>query len=184
MRLNLITLLLACSLGLHAQDDFAICRDSGPELLRQGSASSPQTQFCIGYLYASGRGVPKDLSAAATHFRAAAEKGYTPAQAVLGVQYARGLGVAQNWTEAVRWFRKAVIGGQTGAAVNLGLCYQNGNGVPQDRQEAARWYQFAAGRGNAQGAKLLAQLNGTLPQGSVAATPQRAPAAAESRLRL
>jgi TPR repeat protein len=80
MRLNLITLLLICCLGLRAQDDFAICRNAGPEILRQRSANSPQTEFCIGYLYASGRGVAKDMGAAVTHFRAAAEKGYTPAR--------------------------------------------------------------------------------------------------------
>ena len=64
--------------------------------------------------------MPKDFSAAAAHFRAAAEKGYIPAEAVLGVHYAKGLGVAQNWTEAVRWFRNGAVGGHAGAVVNLG----------------------------------------------------------------
>ena len=179
MRLNSITLLLACCLGLRAQGDFAICRDAGPEILRQGSARSPQTDFCIGYLYAFGRGVLKDMGAAATHFRAAAEKGYTPAQAVLGVHYAKGLGVAQNWTEAVRWYRQAVIGGHAGAAVNLGQCYQNGNGVRQDRAEAAKLYRFAADRGDPSAAGLLASIGGS-PQPAAAPTnnvPQRTPAA-------
>jgi len=166
MRLDLITLLLACCLGLRAQGDFAICRDAGPGILRQGSPSSPQTEFCIGYLYAFGRGVPKDMGAAAAHFRAAAEKGYTPAQAVLGVNYAKGLGVAQNWTEAVRWYRKAVIGGHAGAAGNLGHCYQNGNGVPRDRAEAERLYRFAAAHGDPRAAGLLAELGGSPPPGS------------------
>jgi TPR repeat protein len=174
MRLNLITLLLACGLGLRAQGDFAICQNSGPELLRQGSADSPQTEFCIGYLYAFGRGVPKDMGAAASHFGAAAEKGYVPAEAVLGVSYAKGLGVAQNWTEAVLWLRKAATGGHAGAALDLGECYQNGKGVPQDRQEAARLYQFASAHGNARAALLLAKLGGAPPQALFGGSSQQA----------
>jgi TPR repeat protein len=178
MRLNVITLLLACCLGLHAQGDFAVCRDAGPGILRQGWAGSPQTQFCIGYFYAFGRGVPKDMGAAVAHIRAAAEKGYTPAQAVLGVNYAKGLGVAQNWTEAVRWFRQAVIGGHAGAAVNLGQCYQNGNGVHQDRAEAAKWYRFAAAHGDPKAAGLLAELGGSPPPALFGSSRQPAAAPA------
>jgi TPR repeat protein len=96
-----------------------------------------------------------------THFRAAADKGYAPAQAVLGVHYAKGLGVTQNWTEAARWYRKAADAGHGGAAVNLGLCYQNGNGVPQDRVEAAKWYKTAADHGDPSAAGLLAALGGS-----------------------
>jgi TPR repeat protein len=178
MRLKFITLLFSCCLGLRAQSDFAICRDAGPEILRQKPASSPQTEFCIGYLYASGRGVPKDMSAAGTHFRAAAEKGYTPAQAVLGVNYAKGIGVAQNWTEAVFWFRKAMIGGHAGAAVNLGQCFQNGNGVPRDDQEAARLYRFAAAHGDPTAAGLLAKLDGSPPAALFGGTHPQAAAPA------
>ena len=163
MRLNLIILLLACCLGLHAQGDFAICQNAGPEFFDRARPTRKPNSASV-TLYAIGRGVPKDMSAAVTHFRAAAEKGYTPAQAVLGVNYARGLGVAQNWTEAARWFRQAMIGGHAGAALNLGQCYQNGNGVPQDREQAASLYRFAAAHGDARAALLLAKLNGTPAQ--------------------
>lgn len=176
MRLNLITLVFASCAGLSAQGDFATCRDAGPAILRQGSAVSPQAEFCIGYVYAYGRGVPKDVVAAVKHFRAAAEKGYTPAQNVLGVNYAKGIGVAQNWTEAVFWFRKAVTGGHAGAAVNLGQCYQNGAGVPRDRAEAARWYRFAAAHGDPKGARLLAELNRSAPPTSSGGPSQQASA--------
>ena len=158
---NTLLLFLASIAVLRAQNDFAKCQGAGPEILRHGSASNPQTEFCIGYLYASGSGVPKDMGAATTHFRAAAERGYVPAQAVLGVHYSKGLGVRQNWTEAVNWYRKAAAGGHAGAAVNLGECYQKGTGVAQDRKEAARWYQFAADHGDPRAAGLLAELGGS-----------------------
>jgi TPR repeat protein len=152
--------LLASSALLRAQGDFGACQGAGTEILHQRAIANPQTEFCIGYLYAFGQGVPKNMATAVTHFRSAAERGFTPAQAVLGLNYAKGLGVAQNWTEAARWYRKAADGGHAGAAVNLGLCYQIGNGVPQDKAEAAKWYRFATAHGDPQAAALLTALSG------------------------
>ena len=179
MRLNTLILFLASAALLRAQNDFAVCQNTGPQLLHRGPASTPQLEFCIGYLYASGNGVPRDMGAAATHFRAAAERGYVPAQAVLGVHYSKGLGVLQNWTEAAKRFRKAAAGGHAGAAANLGQCYQNGTGVAQDRKEAAKWYEFAAAHGDPQAGGLLAKLGGSpatsAPQAfPIPATPPRA----------
>ena len=172
MRLFTVILLLACSPALRAQKDFEVCQGAGAEIIRQGDSANPQREFCIGYVYATGRGVAKDMGAAVTHFRAAADKGYAPAQAVLGLHYAKGLGVTQNWTEAARWYRKAAEAGHGGAAVNLGLCYQNGNGVPQDRKEAAKWYKIAADHGDPSAPGLLAALRGSShPAGS---PPQQA----------
>ncbi len=114
------------------------------------------------------------MRAAATHFRAAAENGYVPAQDILGVMYAKGLGVQQNWTEAVGWFRKAVNGGHVGAAFHLGQCYQNGNGVPRNPAEAARLYRFAASHGDRQAASLLAQGGGSAASASFGNSGQQA----------
>jgi TPR repeat protein len=176
MRLFAVILLLACSPVLRAQNDFEVCQGAGAEVIRQGGSANPQREFCIGYVYATGRGVAKDMGAAVPHFRAAADKGYAPAQAVLGLHYAKGLGVTQNWTEAARWYRKAADAGHGGAAVNLGLCYQNGNGVPQDRKEAAKWYKIAADHGDPSAPGLLAALRGSShPAGS---PPQQANAPA------
>jgi TPR repeat protein len=160
-----VILLLACSPALRAQadKDFQVCQGAGAEITRKGGTASPQQEFCIGYVYAFGRGVPSDMGAAVTHFRSAADKGYVPAEAILGVQYANGLGVPQNWAEAVRWYRKAADAGHGGAAANLGQCYQNGNGVPKDRNEAAKWYRIAMDHGDPHAPGLLVALNGTGP---------------------
>src|SRR5579872_5466809 len=168
MGFGITKLLLGLSVAagaVQAQGDFGVCEGAGPGLLHQRGGTNAQTEFCIGYVYAFGRGVPKDFGAAVTHFRAAADRGYAPAEAILGLQYAKGLGVTQNWTEAARWYRKAADAGHAGAAVNLGLCYQIGNGVAQDRKEAAKWYQFAAAHGDPNAPNLLAQLGGKVSSG-------------------
>jgi TPR repeat protein len=162
-----VILLLACVPALRAQKDFDVCKGAGAEITRQGGSASPQQEYCIGYVYAFGRGVPRDMSAAVTHFRSAADRGYVPAQAVLGLNYAKGLGVAQNWAEAVRWYRKAADAGHGGAAANLAQCYQNGNGVPQDRNEAVKWYRIAMEHGDPNAPGLLVALqNPAQPAGS------------------
>jgi TPR repeat protein len=171
-----LILLFACSPALRAQradQDFDVCKAAGAEITRQGGTASPQQEFCIGYVYAFGRGVPRDMGAAVPHFRSAADRGYVPAQATLGLNYALGLGVAQNWAEAVRWYRKAADAGHGGAAANLGQCYQNGNGVPKDRNEAAKWYRFAMDHGDPHAPGLLVALNGAGPSQAVG-SPQRA----------
>ena len=172
MRLVTVILLLACSPALRAQadKDFNVCQAAGAEITRQNGTASPQQEFCIGEVYAFGRGVPRDMSAAVPHFRSAADRGYVPAQAVLGLNYALGLGVAQNWAEAVRWYRKAADAGHGGAAANLGQCYQNGTGVPKDRNEAAKWYRIAMDHGDPHAPGLLVALNGSQPTGSLQRT--------------
>jgi TPR repeat protein len=175
MRLFAVILILACSPALRAQadKDFNVCQAAGAEITRQGGTASPQQEFCIGYVYAFGRGVPRDMGAAVPHFRSAADRGYVPAQAVLGLNYALGLGVPQNWAEAVKWYRKAADAGHGGAAANLGQCYQNGNGVPQDRNEAAKWYRIAMDHGDPHAPGLLVALNGTGPS-QAAGSPRQA----------
>jgi hypothetical protein len=159
-----VILLLACVPALRAQKDFDVCQGAGAEITRQGGSASPQQEYCIGYVYAFGRGVPKDMGAAVTHFRSAAERGYVPAEALLGLNYAKGLGVAQNWAEAVRWYRKAAEAGHGGAAVNLAQCYQYGNGVPQDRNEAVKWYRFAMDHSDPTAPGLLVALENPSPR--------------------
>jgi len=182
MRLFTAILILACAPALRAQadKDFQVCQNAGAEITRQVGTASPQQEFCIGEVYAFGRGVPRDMSAAVPHFRSAADRGYVPAQATVGLQYALGLGVAQNWTEAVKWYRKAADAGHAGAAANLGQCYQNGTGVPKDRNEAAKWYRIAMDHGDPHAPGLLVALNGAGPSQAVG-SPQRASTSASGK---
>ncbi|MBI1208890.1 MAG: hypothetical protein GC191_16590 [Azospirillum sp.] len=91
-------------------------------------------------------------------YRAAADKGNTPAQVILGWLYRNGDGVAQDYGEALRWFRLAALLGNAGAEYSLGTLYEHGRGVAADAAEAARWYRKAASRGNAQAQNNLGWL--------------------------
>ena len=77
------------------------------ELLTKAIAGDASAQFNLGWMYAYGRGVPKDDTEAVAWIRKAAEQGHAEAQNNLGWRYAVGLGVPQDDTEAVAWYRKA-----------------------------------------------------------------------------
>lgn len=105
-------------------------------------------QLRLGFMYGTGRGVPKDDAQAVTWYRKAAEQGLADAQYNLGLTYADGLGVPRDDAVAVTWYRKAAEQGDVDAENNLGVMYANGRGVSKDDVQAAAWYRRAAERGN------------------------------------
>ncbi len=89
---------------------------------KQGHADA---QCDLGYRYASGTGVEKDLEEAACWFHKAAEQAYPEAQYSLGFRYANGIGVTQDREEAVKWYRRAAEQGHAIAQFNLDVCCAN-----------------------------------------------------------
>jgi hypothetical protein len=121
----------------------------------------PQGQFGLGWMYANGRGVPKDENEAVQWYRKAAEQGYDFAQTNLGAMYADGRGVAKDDVEAVKWYRKAADHGDALAQRLLGNMYLQGRGgLPKDDEQAAEWYRLAADRGDAVARSNLIALKG------------------------
>jgi len=113
--------------------------------LRQSAASGdPDAQNNLGYMYASGQGVPKGYVDAVRWYRKAADQDYPDAQNNLGVIYNNGEGVARDYAEAIRWYRRAADLGDVKAQYNLGQLYRHGYGVKQDYTEAVLWYRMAA----------------------------------------
>lgn len=113
--------------------------------LRQSADSGDaDAQNNLGFMYASGQGVPKDYTEAARWYRKAADQDYPDAQNNLGVMYNNGQGFPRDYAEAIRWYRKAADQGDVKAQYNLGQIYRHGCGVTQDYVEAALWYRKAA----------------------------------------
>jgi len=108
---------------------------------------SPDAQYHLGLMYASGRGVPQSSGEAVRWYRLAAEQGNTSAQLNLGFMYNQSEGEV-NHREAARWYRLAAEQGDADAQYNLGIMYYHGRGVPQDHEETVRWYRKAAEQGD------------------------------------
>ena len=87
-------------------------------------------QAQLGFIYDSGRGLPRDPARAHFWYMKAAEQGHTDAQAVVGYQFQNGHGTTRSYSEARRWYEQAAAKGQPLAQTNLGFMYEQGDGVP------------------------------------------------------
>jgi hypothetical protein len=63
----------------------------------------PAAQSYLGFMFETGRGVPRNYTEAAMWYRRAAEQGDTLAQYSLGLLYDKGQGVPRDIVEANKW---------------------------------------------------------------------------------
>jgi len=134
-------------------------------------------QYSLSWMYAEGKGVPKNETAAFNWCKKAAENGDSDAQLQFAWEYLKGNFVEKNLGEAVRWCKKAAVNGNSNAQAKLvplekglqdlfGICkkdaedgnpdaqlqlvvlYENGDGVAQNEEEAFRLCKKLAENGN------------------------------------
>ncbi|WP_209017426.1 tetratricopeptide repeat protein [Roseibium aggregatum] len=114
--------------------------DAGPPRLEEGQSATSETAYSAfqrgWYLTAVGLATPL------------AEKGDTPAQALLGVLHEAGLGIKQDKAKAADWYSLAAAKGDTGSAMQLAQLYLLGTGVETDKKKAADLFEQAAASGN------------------------------------
>jgi len=147
MRLILILTALLAYQGAAASelDDMKALADTG----------MAEAQYVLGWMYATGEGVPENDAEAVKWYRKAADQGNADAQYNLGYMYANGEGVPENDAEAVKWYRKAADQGIAAAQYNLALKYANGEGVPENNIRAYVWWSMAKTQGNTKAAGNL-----------------------------
>lgn len=102
----------------------------------------------LGYLYATGAGVPKDGPRALQLFTAARDKGDKTAFLNLGTMYLLGTGVGKDPKVAVRYFRQGMEKGDSDAMFSLANMYMIGLGVPKDEAQAASLWIESISSGN------------------------------------
>ena len=147
--------------GVDAQGTpSASCADIGPSSSLEDVRSCAEQGYAVaqnslGWMYATGEGVPEDYVEAIRWFRSGAEQGNAAAQNGLGVMYSEGWGVPEDSAEAVRWYRLAAEQGYASAQFNLGLTYVYGVTGPVDYAAAARWVRLAADQADADAQYLL-----------------------------
>jgi len=70
----------------------------------------PRAQTYLGYMFATGKGVPQNYMVAAGWYRCASQQGIAAAQYMLGLMYDKGQGVPQNYVIAYALLDLAVAG--------------------------------------------------------------------------
>jgi TPR repeat protein len=76
-------------------------------LLPIAERGNARAQAMVGFMYATGQGLPQAYDAAGYWYRLAAEQGDTTAQYLLGLAYDKGQGVPQDEVAAYKWLNLA-----------------------------------------------------------------------------
>jgi TPR repeat protein len=114
---------------------------------KAADAGNPAAMNSLGWSYAHGVGVARDLSEAASWYRKGAEAGNPSAMNRLAYAYEKGAGIEADAKTAMIWWRKAAEAGDTPAMNRLGLAYANGYNVAKDPAQALVWFRKAAAAG-------------------------------------
>jgi uncharacterized protein len=108
---------------------------------RGASAGKTDAMIALGRLYAAGRGVPQDWTAAVEWWTKAG------AWQFVGDAYACGVGVEQDYDRAVRAYTTGSNTHDPGSAIHLGHVHAAGCATAPDVTLAFTSYQIAAERG-------------------------------------
>jgi TPR repeat protein len=94
------------------RQDYLLAAQNFFPLAEQGD---PAAQSYLGFMFETGRGVPRNYTEAAMWYRRAAEQGDTLAQYSLGLLYDKGQGVPQDIVEANKWLNLSAAAAPRGA---------------------------------------------------------------------
>lgn len=122
-------------------------KDAGSQALpwfrKAAEAGLAEAANNLGLIYEQGRGVGRDLVAAATWYRRAADRGLAVAQNNLGQLMQYGEGIERDPIAAAVLYKQAAFGGDPFGQVNYAQALANGIGVEPDLVEAYAWLLLA-----------------------------------------
>ncbi|VAW15956.1 hypothetical protein MNBD_ALPHA11-972, partial [hydrothermal vent metagenome] len=132
----------------------------GPLQLRQAAQDGdPRAQFEIAAIFAEGRAITQDLSAASVWYERSAAQGFAPAGYRLANMLENGIGVEKDLARARLWYQLAADAGNRMSMHNLASLMASGQlGEPQF-DLAAYWFEKAADLGLKDSQFNLAMLN-------------------------
>ncbi|KAF9435839.1 hypothetical protein BGZ76_005414 [Entomortierella beljakovae] len=118
-------------------------------MLKAANQGFIRAQHCVGYVYAEGPEVTKDVTVSLEWYMKAAEQNDPIGQNGVGIFYEEGAGVAKDYSKAREWYMMSAVQGDRYAQNNLGKLYADGRSGILDYSEALKWYIKAAKQGNA-----------------------------------
>lgn len=126
-------------------------------------AGHQEARTSIGFMYFSGKGVPRDPDEAGKWYQSAlaglrrsAAEGNIQALRTLGFMYQNGLGVSASASTAVAHYTQAAEHGDTGSMRSLGMLHETGLAGTVNTTEAMNWLTRAAEAGDTTAMRMLA----------------------------
>jgi TPR repeat protein len=128
--------------------------------------------YNLGVMSLTGKGGPKDITAAAKWFKASAEAGHSGGMVNWGLCRLNGFGTAKDEAAGFQWIQKAADKGSPNAMGMLAEAYYRGRGVGADPRQGAAWLQKAVDSGDG---PSIAQLADAYDRGDgVSPNPRKA----------
>ena len=127
--------------GLLLSESSDTADRSVPVLERACELKSGSGCATLGFLYATGKAVPKDDKKATELYRKSCELGDSQGCYNAGLMFDSGRGVKEDAAKAAADYQKACDLGSSTGCTNLGFLYERGRGVKEDRQRALALYQ-------------------------------------------
>ena len=152
---SILTVLCLGTTKLFCQDPFS--EKTVNFFINSAESGNSDSQIELGFMYAEGKGVEKNLEEAVQWYRKAAEQGNTIGQLLLARCYEKGNGVAISNEEALKWYLKVAENDDfKEQQYYVGLWYALGQGTHQNYGKAAYWYKRAAENGEGEAQYALA----------------------------
>ena len=126
--------------------------------LKAAESGDVSAQSNLGFMYAKGISVEKNIDEAIKWYKKAAENGHLNSQFNLGVIYAKGRGVEQNYHEAFKWYKMAAEQNDVTALVTVAMMLAKGIGTEKNEKGAVNWYYRAATQGHLNAQYTLATM--------------------------
>ena len=95
----------------YENGDYATALSEWSPLAKRGH---PTSQFLLGLMHETGKGVPNNFTTALKWYRLSAEQGFAEAEHSLGLMYFLGQGVPKDHETALEWARLAAKQGHAG----------------------------------------------------------------------
>jgi hypothetical protein len=127
----------------------------------------------LGFLVATGAGVPRDPERGFALTETGCQLGYAPACGEAASMLVSGYGTSRDETRALTYMTSACLQGHSPSCTKAGAMAESGIGAKPSSAVAASWYERACEASEASGCLSLAQLHnsaGAFPQALSAAT--------------
>jgi hypothetical protein len=115
----LLALALGAWSGCHSPMGSARSEKDIARLQVKAEKGSPELQFDLAQIYATGDGVPLNDEEAFKWFQRAAEQGHADAQYHLGLMFKDGRGVAKDYVQAYKWLNLSAARGNANASMRV-----------------------------------------------------------------
>ncbi len=114
-------------------------------LYEQAAVAGDKTSmYHLGYMFLQGIGTDKNVEAALSWLKQAAQEKFLPAYHLLAIMFLSGEDVEKDYTYAAQLIKPLAERGDATSQYNLGVMFAKGLGVKKDYEKSIQWYRAAA----------------------------------------